>query len=125
MKTLREFLRAAAVTGAAGAVAVAGVLSMKADPAVEAEKVARKAIDDFNNLPSTVEYEQTEEFQAYERALWETEETFADVPITTEAGLRVKVRYLAERMRAGDGGDIPVRFVDSIDAYLSTKGGAA
>ena len=125
MKTLREFLRAAAVTGAAGAVAVAGVLSMKADPAVEAEKVARKAIDDFNNLPSTVEYEQTEEFHAYERALWETEETFADVPITTEAGLRVKVRYLAERMRAGDGGDIPVRFVDSIDAYLSTKGGAA
>ena len=125
MKTLREFLRAAAVTGAAGAVAVAGVLSMKADPAVEAERVARKAIYDFNNLPSTVEYEQTEEFQAYERALWETEETFADVPITTEAGLRVKVRYLAERMRAGDGGDIPVRFVDSIDAYLSTKGGAA
>ena len=125
MKTLREFLKAAAVTGAAGAVAVAGVLSMKADPAVEAEKVARKAIDDFNNLPSTVEYEQTEEFHAYERALWETEETFADVPITTEAGLRVKVRYLAERMRAGDGGDIPVRFVDSIDAYLSTKGGAA
>ena len=125
MKTLREFLKAAAVTGAAGAVAVAGVLSMKADPAVEAEKVARKAIDDFNNLPSTVEYEQTEEFHAYERALWETEETFADVPITTEAGLRAKVRYLAERMRAGDGGDIPVRFVDSIDAYLSTKGGAA
>ena len=100
-------------------------IKTKAGSAVEAEGAARKAIDDFNNLPSTVEYEQTEEFHAYERALWETEETFADAPITTEAGLRAKVRYLAERMRAGDGGDIPVRFVDSIDAYLSTKGGAA
>ena len=102
-------------------------IKTKAGSAVEAEGAARKAIDDFNNLPSTVEYEQTEEFHAYERALWETEETFADVPITTEAGLRAKVRYLAEQMRVDgpEGYDVSVRFINSVEVYLSTKGGAS